>query len=168
MRIHSIIIMLFFGCLATPFFGLCQKPVKQFAANSFSEEVYKILDTAIGKNKTIPERYRKQILVALSYFPELAEAHIQFRIKHTYTPLASRPSWFGIFQKHKYRKYMITISDSSSSLLTPILLQQMEFNAQVGVLGHELSHVADFSRMHTGGPITCRLWKSFYFIFRQV
>ena len=145
------IVIFFLGCLETPFLGFCQKPVKQFEASSFSEEVYKRLDTCFGKNKIIPTLYRKQILVALSYFPELADAHIQFLIKHTNSPLASRPSWFGIFQKNKHRKYVITISDSSGSLLMPILLQQMEFNAQVGVLGHELSHVADFSRMHTFG-----------------
>ena len=30
--------------------------------------------------------------------------------------------------------------------LEPILLKQMDFNMQVGVIGHKLSHVSDFTK----------------------
>ena len=49
--------------------------------------------------------------------------------------------------------YIITISDRSSAKLTPILFKQLSYEAQVGVLGHELSHVADFSGMKLSGLI---------------
>lgn len=107
----------------------------------------------MGNHKIIAARYQHQILLALSYFPELKDTRIKFRVKQTRTPLASRPSWASAFLPKKIRRYVITISDSSMKLLSPILLNKMDFNAQVGVLGHEISHVADFSSKHTLGLI---------------
>ena len=150
-RFLIVVFLVCTGCFATPFFSLGQVPVKQFTTSNFSAEVYKTLQTSVGKSKIIPALYEKQILIALSYFPELADANIEFRIKHVYTPLSSRPSWLSVFRKHSNRLYIITISDSSKEFLAPILLNKMDFNAQVGVLGHELSHVADFSMKHTNG-----------------
>ena len=36
-------------------------------------------------------------------------------------------------------------------MLDPILLKNLNYNAQVGVLGHELSHVCDFNSKNFGG-----------------
>ena len=49
----------------------------------------------------------------------------------------------------KKRDYEITISDSTEQMLTPILFQNLPFNAQIGVIGHELGHVIEFSSMVT-------------------
>jgi hypothetical protein len=38
-------------------------------------------------------------------------------------------------------------------MLKPILFQNLPFNAQVGVIGHELGHVLDFSSMITLGVV---------------
>lgn len=35
--------------------------------------------------------------------------------------------------------------------MNPVLLDRMDFDAQVGVLGHEISHVIDFSHKNTAG-----------------
>jgi hypothetical protein len=96
----------------------------------------------------IPMQYEKQILLALSYFPELTDTHIKFRIRHAYTPLSSRPAWTSVISSPAHRTYIITISDSSMNMLAPLLLNKMDFNAQVGVIGHEISHVVDFSGMN--------------------
>lgn len=88
--------------------------------------------------------YETQILIALSYFPELKNTTIEFRLKKAKTPLSSRPNLIGIFQSAKKRKYIITISKATNSILEPILFKNLNFNAQIGVLGHELSHVSDY------------------------
>ena len=130
-----------------------QGPVKSFVQSDIPEEVYALLRAKVGNKKIIPPEYEKPILLALCFFPELADIKIEFRIKHVLTPLASRPAWTSIILKNKDRKYVITISDKSIKQLSPILFRSLDFNAQVGVIGHEISHVVDFNNKNTWGVL---------------
>jgi hypothetical protein len=121
-----------------------QRIVKNFSANSFSSQELDSIKINYGKNKIIPAPYETQILIALSYFPELKNTTIEFRLKKTNTPLSSKPKLFGLLQSAKKRKYIITISEETNLRLEPILFKKLNFNAQIGVLGHELSHVSDY------------------------
>ena len=73
---------------------------------------------AFSKNKVMPDQYRKQILTALSYFPELENVHIVFRIAPQYTPFTTRPNLVGIFKRKNHRIYVITISNKTNSTTT--------------------------------------------------
>ena len=95
--------------------------------------------------KEIPQQFEKPILTALSYFPELKEVHIIFKIKKARTGLATKPDFSGVFQRKNHRTYIITISNETIDTLRPLLLQNLTFEQQVGVIGHELSHVVDFN-----------------------
>jgi hypothetical protein len=130
-----------------------QQWVKVFTPGSFSNMQYDSIRVLYGFNKTIPERYEKQILIALSFFPELQQCKIIFRVKHSHTPLSSRPTLTSVLKSASRRTYLITISDTTEAFLTPILFKNMPFNAQVGVIGHELSHAIDFSQKNTFGLI---------------
>ena len=101
-------------------------------------------------NKKMDSTFIKQIQGALLFFPELKNTHITFRVKKTLVPLAARPRIWAVFQKPKNRKYLITISTKTIGQLEPILLNNLSFNAQIGVLGHEISHVADFNSRKSG------------------
>ena len=101
-------------------------------------------------NKKMDSTFIKQIQGALLFFPELKNTHITFRVKKTLVPLAARPRIWAVFQKPKNRKYLITISAKTIGQLEPILLKKLSFNAQIGVLGHEISHVADFNSRQGG------------------
>lgn len=131
--------------------GIAQPPIALLHSNQFSETDISQLKSNYSRNKIIPAKFEKQILVALSYFPELKNTSIVFRIKHTTTPLASRPGWTSVLRNDRKRTYVITISDSSKPFLTSILLDKMDFNAQIGVMGHELSHVVDFKSKNSFG-----------------
>lgn len=98
-----------------------------------------------GNNKEIPEQYKKPILTALSYFPELKNVHIIFRIRKAYTPLTTKPDFAGVFKRKDHRTYIITISNQTIDTLKRLLFQNLTFEEQVGVMGHELSHVVDFN-----------------------
>jgi len=98
-----------------------------------------------GLHKEIPEQYKKPILTALSYFPELKEVHIVFKMAKAYTPLRTRPDFAGIFKRKNHRTYIITISTQTIDTLKRLLYQNLDFEEQVGVMGHELSHVVDFN-----------------------
>ncbi|PBQ30571.1 hypothetical protein CNR22_01885 [Sphingobacteriaceae bacterium] len=93
-------------------------------------------------NKIIPGEFNTAIHLALQYYPELYGAEIKFRIKKTISPLAARPTFWAIFRRPSKRKYLITISNSTLVKLTPILLKNLTFNSQVGVIGHELAHIS--------------------------
>ena len=95
--------------------------------------------------KEIPQQYEKPILTALSYFPELKDVHIVFKIKKKYTPLTTKPNLAGVFKRKDHRTYIITISDHTIDTLKALLFQNLTFEQQVGVIGHELSHVVDFN-----------------------
>lgn len=98
-----------------------------------------------GINKEIPGQFKKSILTALSHFPELKDVHIIFRIRKQYTPLTTKPDLESIFKRKNLRTYVITISDQTVDTLTHLLYKNLSFEEQVGVMGHELSHVVDFN-----------------------
>lgn len=106
-------------------------------------------DSLFG-NKKIDSSFIEQIHGALLFFPELEKTKITFRVKKTIVPLAARPRIWAVFQKPNNRKYLITISSKTIGKLESILLKNLSFNAQVGVLGHEISHVADFNSRKSG------------------
>ncbi len=139
----QIICRFIFFAMATQ--GICQVPVRSLAPETYSSAEYAALREQVGKNKVNTDANEKQILVALGYFPELANTKIEFRFKRTNTAFSTRPSIGGIFQRRSHRKYIITISDSTEKILVPLLLKNLPYNAQVGIIGHELSHVADFN-----------------------
>jgi hypothetical protein len=100
-----------------------------------------------GHNKVYPAAFEEQILTALSFFPELKEHRIDFQLRKGYAPLSSRPTYGGLFRSAKKRKYKIFISTGRNDRWDSILLKNAPFEAGVGVLGHELSHVLNFSQM---------------------
>jgi predicted SprT family Zn-dependent metalloprotease len=101
-------------------------------------------------NKTMDTTFQTSIKAALMYYPELKNRKIKFRIRHVKSPLAARPTFWAIFQKPENRTYLITISRKTSERFEPILLKNLSFNAQIGVLGHELSHIAFYNQQKGG------------------
>jgi hypothetical protein len=96
------------------------------------------------KNKQIDSNFLWQTKAALLFYPILKDAKIKIRVKKAKTPLTARPRIWAIFQRPSQRKYLITISSETIGRLEPILLKNLSFNAQIGVLGHEMSHIVDF------------------------
>lgn len=96
-------------------------------------------------NKEIPAQYKQPILTALSYFRELENVHIVFRIKKQRTCLTTKPDLISVFKRKDHRTYFITISDQTIDTLKRLMFENLTFEEQVGVVGHELSHVADFN-----------------------
>ena len=132
-----------------PLFMFGQKPRKNVEPGSLTDQLISELKNEFGKKKKYPPQYEKQILAALSYYPELKSTAILFRIKKRHTPLITRSTWMGLLQSKSKRHFVITISKKTESILQPILFSNLPFNAQIGVIGHELGHVTDFSAMNT-------------------
>jgi hypothetical protein len=116
-----------------------QKVTKSFSKDSI--QAYLVQDT-LFLNKIFQLKNKEAILIALQYYPELIHTNIKFKVKKSKSPLAVRPKIWAIFQKPIKRKYIITISNSTTIMLKPILFENLTFNSQIGVIGHELAHIS--------------------------
>ena len=123
-----------------------RQPVVEFERIDFTKEDSLQLLKEFGTNKKFIPQFTLQSLIALSYYPELKNTHIRFIYKPTHSPLTTRPTFPSVLFKRSKRRFTITISDSTMYKLEPILLKRMNFNEQVGVIGHEFSHVSDFTK----------------------
>ena len=121
-----------------------QKVRETFAGLDFDSSSYAKLQEEFGKKKKLPEGFERQTLLALSYFPELKDVKINFRVKRKASPLMVRPTVGStIFRSAKKRTYIIFISCHSPKV-DSILMKNLPLDAQIGVVGHELSHVSFF------------------------
>jgi hypothetical protein len=93
-----------------------------------------------GKNKNYPEAFEKQILMALSHFSELSDVKISFIEAPISTTMNCRPEILSLFQNA--RTYIIRINNKID--FEGILLEDVPFKAQIGIIGHELAHVLDY------------------------
>ena len=99
-----------------------------------------------AENKQLPPGYERETLEALSHFPELKDVHITFKIKKSFATLKTRPTFFSMFMPKGHRSYIITISNKTTAKLMPLMFEHLSNEARTGVIGHELSHVLDFSK----------------------
>ncbi|MDR0814730.1 MAG: hypothetical protein LBN37_03145 [Bacteroidales bacterium] len=97
--------------------------------------------TAELSNDTLLTAFAK----AAGYYPELCGVTIKIRYGAIKTSMAARPVlWSVVFNKRSHRKYLILINKNAESEQAR-LLYDASFNASVGVMGHELAHIADYS-----------------------
>jgi len=122
-------------------------PVKVFVRDSLDLRRLEAFDQ---NSHELIDSYRVQTLVALSYYPELSDVTIHFRKKNLRTTMASIPRWTFIFRKRKNRTYRIYM-DTTVKKEKGLLLKDVPFNAQIGVIGHELAHVADYENRTAAG-----------------
>ena len=120
-----------------------QTPQVEFHPEDFQISEYE----KYSFRKKIPEEIRAQVLIALSYYPQLKDTRIKFRFKKRKTPLTSRPRIMHIFLPKKWRTYVITLSTETTESFAPILFFRLPYNAQIGVLGHEIAHILEYKTL---------------------
>ena len=136
------IILLFFISLSLNLFAQDTLPkiiiVENYLPNS------QMLEDSFACCKELPDSFKIQTLIALSQYPELQNTPIIFREKRIVTTMVTRPLPSFIFRSRANRRYVIYINNSTKRV-KGVLLDTVPFNAQVGVIGHELAHVVDYS-----------------------
>lgn len=121
-----------------------RKPVKDIS-DSLQQQNPASLMAQFGRNKSIPKQYEKQILYALSYFPDLVNTRIKFSVKKSADGIIdTRPTVGSIFRRSSKRTYLVFIHDSSTGRALPAFANA-DVNGQVGILGHELCHIVYFN-----------------------
>jgi hypothetical protein len=121
-------------------------PVKNEYFRVNNKEYNDSLLMNFGFNKILPNGYENQALIALSHFPELKEVKIEFRFENLRnSALMSRPSLTSVFFPWIEKEYIILISNQDDNpLLRRCLLKNLPYNAQIGVMAHELSHITGY------------------------
>lgn len=112
------------------------------------------LRTAFGFRKTYPPEYELQVLLALSRYPELKRVPIHFqKVKRAMPMIASRPDPLNLFRLRRNWIYAVYISEESPEQLSHNLFTRFSFNAQIGILGHELAHTLFYQDKTTSDMI---------------
>ncbi|WP_353182482.1 hypothetical protein [Parapedobacter lycopersici] len=100
------------------------------------------------KNKQIPHAIERQVLTALSHYPELEETTIRFvftrRLKRSV--MAARPVVASLLKGKDKRAYSILINPVFKLKHHIDPLRQIPDSVLIGWIGHELGHIMDYER----------------------
>lgn len=146
----SILLLMLSGCGISRHATLPQIPM-QPVVREFQQPARSQVDSLMriyGNNKIFADEFIEPALIALSYYPELKDVHIEFKYTREATTMAARPDPFSLFSERKYR---ILINNQKN--FEGILLEDVPFNAQIGIIGHELAHIVDYHNHNLWGIV---------------
>ena len=103
----------------------------------------------VGDKKTVPKGFEKAALVAYSAYPQLKEVNIEMVLTQSGAPMESNFDLKTLFGSGENRVYRVLLNNAQDSGFEPILLRNLPFDAQVGILAHELGHVAYYHQLTT-------------------
>ncbi len=103
----------------------------------------------IGPHKGLPKGFEVAAAIAYSAYPELRDVKIDMVLTQKGAPMESSFNvWSMILPGKKNRKYKILLNDAENTSFDPILLRNLPFDAQVGILAHELGHVVYYHKLN--------------------
>ncbi|MDD7885427.1 hypothetical protein [Flavivirga sp. 57AJ16] len=97
-------------------------------------------------NKSIPKYLKHEAEIALSFYPELKEVPIEFKLtrKMSSSVMKAQPKLGSLFKKRNKRNYVILISRHFDIQNRKFHTRSIPQNVLIGWLGHELGHVMDY------------------------
>lgn len=102
-------------------------------------------------NKEIPMEIYEEVKTALSFYPELKETSIDFKIKKSLNKsfMKAQPKFLSVFKGRNKRSYKILISDKFIVDGLSLSLTDLPKDVLVGWIGHELGHIMDYRERST-------------------
>lgn len=106
-------------------------------------------------NKIIPESLEKEVMEALTFYPELYDTAIEFKFKNNIkkSTMQAQPRFASFFKKKENREYLIFISRKIQIEGEVFTMDDIPSDVKVGWLGHELGHVMDYSHRTNVGML---------------
>jgi len=111
-------------------------------------------DKNIGLNTNIYGPYfdqfpqiRSDIISALCFYPELANARIRFSYKPIKQTMNSRPAPGNIFRSKANRRYFIIVNNNKGKH-KGLPFEELTYNIKIGWLGHELAHICEYESIN--------------------
>ena len=107
-------------------------------------------------NKVIPAAIEKNVLQALSYYPELKNARISFIFKTNIktSVMQAQPVFNTLLQKRAKRRYRINISAHFKLIHCDMPITKIPDEVMIGWIGHELGHILDYEHRSNTGIIS--------------
>jgi hypothetical protein len=134
-----------------------------FAQSDSAGTSYNIdsLNKIYGQHKHFLKEYKAASLIALSYYPELANEQITFRYASINSTGRTTVTFASLFIKEN-KHYIIYLNDNIKK--TGMLPSSVPFDAQVALIAHELAHVLDFQKR---GFLEMGWWGLRYLFIKQ-
>ena len=101
----------------------------------------------LENNKIFIDDYKAQCLKALSFYPELKDANIEFREAEIATTLVARPIISSFFNTDYERTYEVIFNNAADC---EVPFSELPEEGQIGILGHELAHILDYETKSFG------------------
>jgi hypothetical protein len=98
------------------------------------------------QNKQIPSEIEKNVLTALSFYPELKNTTIDFIFKRKIktSVMQAQPVFNTLLGKRKNRRYRINISEHFELINSQMPIREIPDAVMIGWIGHELGHILDY------------------------
>ena len=77
---------------------------------------------------------------AMTFYPQLCDKKIRIQYGKISTSMAAYPQIISVFRKRDNRTYKVILTNNPQQLI-----YDASFDAWVGVMGHELAHVLDYT-----------------------
>lgn len=147
--------------LFSPLYVFSQYPfLLVYEEADFSSKIETLI-SLYGDNKDIPEQYHLAAYAALSHYPELKNTRIEFRKKKIKTTMACRPAVKSMFRKADKRLYIVFVNNKHGKV-RKVLLNELPFDAKIGVIGHEYGHIVDYRSKNFFGICATAIGYLFY------
>lgn len=103
-------------------------------------------DASNMKNKIIPEYIKHEVREALSFYPELENVPIEFKLtkKMSASVMKAQPKFLSLFKSKEKREYIILISRHFDIQKMELHTSYIPRKVLIGWLGHELGHIMDY------------------------
>ena len=100
----------------------------------------------MSKTHIIPNSIKDKVQVALDYYPQLKNIHIEFKIKKNIkkSTMQARPTFDSFFKPKKDRKFLILISKKFKIADKSFSTLDIPDDIFIGWIGHELGHIMDY------------------------
>lgn len=100
----------------------------------------------LTSNSQCPENWKVAFNHAIKFFPELQDTPISVKGTKQIFPCKARLSWGSFFKKPNNRNFVITISTQTIHEFTPLLFDNVPFNAKVGMIANALAHIDQYQQ----------------------
>lgn len=106
-------------------------------------------------NKHIPKVIERNVLIALSHYPELEHTTIRFVFKKNIkgSVMQAQPSLNSLFKSKAVRGYKVNISAMLKLMHSAVPIHQLPDAIMIGWIGHELGHIMDYERRSNMGML---------------
>lgn len=88
---------------------------------------------------------RKQFNYVLKFYPKMLVKHIVIDYNQSSTVVKTRPTFSSIFSPPSQRVYKISFSKNTKSTMDSVILKNLSFNSQLGLIAHQVSVIEDYS-----------------------